>query len=133
MKAKIFLNQPLTQDRYGLHFERGEALCDNEYIITKLQKKGVKVEIIEEVKEKTLDEMTVAELKEHAATNNIEIPSNVRSKADIIEFIKNYNPENTNDDKNPEGNADDPETKTDENENPETKNADGEEKEPKAE
>lgn len=133
MKAKIFLNQPLTQDRYGLHFERGEALCDNEYIITKLQKKGVKVEIIEEIKEKTLDEMTVAELKEYAATNNIEIPSNVRSKADIIEFIKNYNPENTNDDKNPEENTNDPETKTDENENPETNNADGEEKEPKAE
>ena len=48
MQAKVFLNQPLTQVRYGLHFEKGEALCDNEYIIAKLQKKGVKVEIIEE-------------------------------------------------------------------------------------
>ncbi|MCF0126131.1 MAG: hypothetical protein HUJ68_10340, partial [Clostridia bacterium] len=96
MQAKVFLNQPLTQVRYGLHFEKGEALCDNEYIIAKLQKKGVKVEIIEEKpKEKTLEEKTVVELKEYAATNNIEIPSNVKNKADIIEFIKNYNAEDT--------------------------------------
>lgn len=136
MQAKVFLNQPLTQVRYGLHFEKGVALCDNEYIITKLQKKGVKVEIIEEPKEKTLEEKTVAELKEYAAENNIEIPSNVKNKADIIDFIKNYNAEDTKEEKpedikegtensetNPEGNTE---------ENPEEKNAEGEEK-PKAE
>ena len=136
MQAKVFLNQPLTQVRYGLHFEKGVALCDNEYIITKLQKKGVKVEIIEEPKEKTLEEKTVTELKEYAAENNIEIPSNVKNKADIIDFIKNYNAEDTKEEKpedtkegtenpetNPEGNTE---------ENPEEKNAEGEEN-PKAE
>lgn len=110
MKAKIFLNQPLTQDRYGLHFDKGEALCDNEYVITKLQKKGVKVEIIEELKEKTFDEMTVVELKEYATENNIEIPSNVKNKADIIKFLKDYNAEDTkeeteNPETNPKGNT----------------------------
>ncbi len=88
MKAKIILNQPLTQDRYGLHFDRGEAYTDNEYLIRKLQSKGVKVEIIKE--EKTIDEMTVAELKEYATKNKIEIPSNVKAKADILDFLKNY-------------------------------------------
>lgn len=116
MKAKIFLNQPLTQDRYGLHFDKGEALCDNEYIINKLQKKGVKVEIIKE--EKTIDEMTVAELKEYATEKNITIPSNVKSKADIIEFIKNYKEgqqDNTGEknDKNPDNTEDNPDTKQD--------------------
>lgn len=123
MKAKIFLNQPLTQDRYGLHFDKGEALCDNEYIINKLQKKGVKVEIIKE--EKKIDEMTVAELKEYATEKNITIPSNVKSKADIIEFIKNYkeghqdntgektdkNPDST--DTKPDNTEDNPDTKQD--------------------
>lgn len=131
MQAKVFLNQPLTQVRYGLHFEKGEALCDNEYIITKLQKKGVKVEIIDEPKEKTLDEMTVAELKEYATENNIEIPSNVKNKADIIEFLKNYNAE---DEKEVEGNPEekteeetkDPETNTEG--NPEEKTAEEEQK-----
>lgn len=116
MKAKIFLNQPLTQDRYGLHFDKGEALCDNEYIINKLQKKGVKVEIIKE--EKTIDEMIVAELKEYATEKNITIPSNVKSKADIIEFIKNYKEgqqDNTGEktDKNPDNTEDNPDTKQD--------------------
>lgn len=116
MKAKIFLNQPLTQDRYGLHFDKGEALCDNEYIINKLQKKGVKVEIIKE--EKTIYEMTVAELKEYATEKNITIPSNVKSKADIIEFIKNYKEgqqDNTGEktDKNPDNTEDNPDTKQD--------------------
>ena len=114
MQAKVFLNQPLTQVRYGLHFEKGEALCDNEYIITKLQKKGVKVEIIDEPKEKTLDEMTVAELKEYATENNIEIPSKVKNKEYIIEFLKNYNAEDEKEEGNPEekteGETKDPET-----------------------
>jgi len=100
MQAKVYLNQPLTQDRYGLHFEKGEAHTDNEYLIKKLQSKGVKVEIEKEIiekeetklitKEKTIDEMSVAELKKYAEEKNIEIPSNVRSKADIVKFIKNY-------------------------------------------
>ena len=92
MKAKIILNQPLTQDRYGLHFEKGEAITDNEYLIKKLKSKGVKVEIIKE--EKTINEMTVAELKEYAKENNIEIPSNVKNKADILKFITNYKEDN---------------------------------------
>lgn len=122
MKAKIFLNQPLTQDRYGLHFDKGEALCDNEYIINKLQKKGVKVEIIKE--EKTIDEMTVAELKEYATEKNITIPSNVKSKADIIEFIKNYKEgqqDNTGEktDKNPDTKQDGSDTNVGSNENEE--------------
>lgn len=128
MKAKISLNQPLTQERYGLHFTKGEALCDNEYLIKKLQAKGVKVEIIKE--EKTIDEMTVAELKVYATDNNIEIPSNVKSKADIIDFIKNYKEDNTGE--NPDEN---PEEKTDASgENPETNTtAEGKNPEPKAE
>lgn len=99
MQAKVYLNQPLTQDRYGLHFEKGEALCENEYIIKKLQTKGVKVEIIKEEKpdqnpgKKEIDEMTIAELKKYATENNIEIPSKAKSKTDIVEFIKNYKEE----------------------------------------
>jgi hypothetical protein len=108
MQAKVYLNQPLTQERYGLHFEQGEALCDNDYIIKKLQKKGVRVEIIKE--EKTLDEMTVTELKEYAAEKNITIASNVRSKADIVEFIKNYKEDNG---ENPDNTDNNPDTKTD--------------------
>ena len=87
--AKIILNSPITTDRYGLHFVKGEAHTDNEYLINRLIRKGVKVEIEQEIpeekpvveEEKTIDEMTVAELKEYAATNNIEIPSNIKNKA----------------------------------------------------
>lgn len=106
MRATVYLNQPLTQDRYGLHFDRGEAHTDNEYLIKKLQSKGVRVEIEKEetkliLKEKTIDEMTVAELKEYATTKNIEIPSIVKNKADIIEFIKSHKESDEKD--NPEG------------------------------
>lgn len=100
MKAKILLNQPLTQDRYGLHFDRGVAFTDNDYLIDKLSKKGVKVEIIkeekieskeikEDKKEKTLEEMKVDELKKLAIEKGIELKSDYK-KADIIELIKNY-------------------------------------------
>lgn len=126
MKAKVYLNQPLTQDRYGLHFEKGEALCENEYIIQKLQKKGVKVEIIEEKqeeivqnnsKEKTVDEITIAELRKYATENNIKIPSKVKNKTDIIEFINNYKKDDeeqkdlqtNNDEGNPNTNSESPE------------------------
>lgn len=92
--AKVILNTPITTDRYGLHFEKGEAHTNNEYLINKLIRKGVKVEIQEEQpevqKEKTIDEMTVAELKEYATKNKIEIPSTVKAKADILDFLKNY-------------------------------------------
>ena len=104
MKAKILLNQPLTQDRYGLHFDRGVAFTDNEYLINKLSKKGVKVEIIkeeiieekeikEEKKEKTLEEMKVDELKKLATEKGIELKSDLK-KADIIELIKKYEEDN---------------------------------------
>lgn len=134
MKAKIILNHPLTQDRYGLHFEKGEAYTENEYLIKKLKSKGVKVEILEEKTEKTIDEMTVAELKKYATEKNIEIPSNVKNKADIIEFIKNYKenkeegqkeegqeeqdekPDNT--DTKPDTNSNEADGKEDNNENP---------------
>lgn len=97
MKAKVFLNQPLTQDRYGLHFTRGEAQTDNEYLIKKLQAKGVKVEVIKEEimenkeikKEKTLKEMKVDELKEIATEKGIEFKENIK-KIDIIKLINNY-------------------------------------------
>lgn len=100
MKAKILLNQPLTQDRYGLHFDRGVAFTDNDYLIDKLSKKGVKVEIIkeekieakenkEDKKEKTLEEMKVDELKAMAIEKGIELKSDLK-KADIIELIKQY-------------------------------------------
>lgn len=92
--AKVILNTPITTDRYGLHFDKGEAYTNNEYLINKLIRKGVKVEIQEEQpeiqKEKTIDEMTVAELKEYATKNKIEIPSNVKAKSDILDFLKNY-------------------------------------------
>lgn len=94
--AKVILNAPITTDRYGLHFVNGEAHTSNTYLINKLIRKGVKVEIknLDEnsnnPKEKTIDEMTVVELKEYAAKSNIEIPSNVKNKADIIKFINNY-------------------------------------------
>ena len=48
MQAKVYLKQPLTQERYGLHFNKGEAQTDNEYLIKKLKQKGIKVEIIKE-------------------------------------------------------------------------------------
>lgn len=122
MKAKIILNQPLTQERYGLHFEKGEAYTDNEYIINKLQAKGVKVEVIKE--EKTIDEMTVAELKDYATAKNIEIPSNITKKGEIVDFIKNYKEDEKTE--NPEENEgesgespDNPETKPDNSEQPE--------------
>ena len=51
MQAKVYLKQPLTQERYGLHFNKGEAQTDNEYLIKKLKQKGIKVEIIKEKKE----------------------------------------------------------------------------------
>ena len=145
MKAKIILNQPLTQDRYGLHFEKGEAYTDNEYLIGKLKSKGVKVEILKDEnpdknpEEKTIDEMTVAELKEYAADKNIEIPSNVKSKADIIEFIKNYKEDDENNGEETEETSDEtpdnPDTKPDNtDENPDKNNAEGENNEkPKAE
>ena len=91
--AKVILNTPITTDRYGLHFEKGEANTNNEYLINKLIRKGVKIEIQEEhpeiLKEKTIDEMTVAELKEYATKNKIEIPSKLKAKADILDFLKN--------------------------------------------
>ena len=34
--AKIILNSPITTDRYGLHFVKGEAHTDNEYLINRL-------------------------------------------------------------------------------------------------
>ena len=46
--AKVILNTPITTDRYGLHFEKGEANTNNEYLINKLIRKGVKIEIQEE-------------------------------------------------------------------------------------
>ncbi len=100
--AKVILNTPITTDRYGLHFEKGEANTNNEYLINKLIRKGVKIEIQEEhpeiLKEKTIDEMTVAELKEYATKNKIEIPSKLKAKADILDFLKNYkeDPEENN-------------------------------------
>lgn len=135
--AKIILNSPITTDRYGLHFVKGEAHTDNEYLINRLIRKGVKVEIEQEVpeekpvvnEEKTIDEMTVAELKKYAAEKNIEIPSDVKNKADIIEFIKNYKEddgkqETDGEDEGPENEDENPEEKSDE--------AEGEEN-PKAE
>ena len=100
--AKVLLNTPITTDRYRLHFEKGEANTNNEYLINKLIRKGVKIEIQEEhpeiLKEKTIDEMTVAELKEYATKNKIEIPSKLKAKADILDFLKNYkeDPEENN-------------------------------------
>ena len=100
--AKVILNTPITTDRYGIHFEKGEANTNNEYLINKLIRKGVKIEIQEEhpeiLKEKTIDEMTVAELKEYATKNKIEIPSKLKAKADILDFLKNYkeDPEENN-------------------------------------
>lgn len=135
--AKIILNSPITTDRYGLHFVKGEAHTDNEYLINRLIRKGVKVEIEQEIpeekpvveEEKTIDEMTVAELKEYAAENNIEIPSNIKNKADIVEFIKNYKEDDgeqevDGEDEGPENEDENPEEKSDE--------AEGEE-DPKAE
>ncbi len=133
--AKVILNSPITTDRYGLHFEKGEAHTDNEYLINRLIRKGVKVEFqtknpeeeLDEKKEKTIDEMTVAELKKYATERNIEIPSNIKNKADIIEFIRNYKEydkkqEVDGGDENP----DNPNTETDnEDENPEEKSNDG--------
>lgn len=130
MQAKVYLNQPLTQDRYGLHFDRGEAQTDNEYIIKKLQAKGVKVEILKA--EKTIDEMTVSELKKYAEENNIEIPSKVKTKAGIIELLTNNdadkddpdtntdNPDITgqNPETNPDTNTDNPEGEGDTNTEP---------------
>lgn len=124
--AKIILNTSITTNRYGLHFEKGEAHTNNEYLINKLIRKGVKVEIeksdtnTENQKEKTIDEMTIAELKEYATENNIEIPSNVKNKTDIIEFITNYKKDD-DEQKNPQTNDGEEESDTN------TENLEGEE------
>lgn len=148
--AKVILNTPITTDRYGLHFERGEAHTNNEYLINKLIRKGVKVEIENpetnsnsQVK-KTIDEMTIAELKDYATEKNITIPSNVKSKNDIVEFIKNYkeddgeeNPQINSGEDNPEPKPDstgeNPETNLNNGANGEENNQKDDEKEPKAE
>ena len=133
--AKVVLNAPITTDRYGLHFVNGEAHTNNEYLINKLIRKGVKVEVEQEsleiksnVKvEKTIDEMTVAELKEYATKNNIEIPSNVKNKADIIGFITNYKEDDESNDpqtNDGEENSDVKSDNTDENLNTNLNNAD---------
>lgn len=147
--AKVILNAPITTDRYGLHFVKGEAHTNNEYLINKLIRKGVKVEVEQESMEiksnikaeKTIDEMTVAELKEYATKNNIEIPSNVKNKADIIEFITNYKEDNEPKDPQTNGGEENSDVKpdnTDENLDTNSNNADGEvnnkeDNEPKAE
>ena len=87
MKAKIVLNQALTQDRYGLHFDKGEAYTENEYLIKKLKTKGVKVEIVqEEETEKALENMTIKELTKVAAEKGFAVPKNSK-KADIIKLL----------------------------------------------
>lgn len=148
--AKVILNAPITTDRYGLHFVNGEAHTTDTYLINKLIRKGVKVEIenpetnSENPEKKTIDEMTIAELKKYATENNIEITSNVKNKADIIEFITNYKKDDgeekdtqTDDgEENPDAKSDNMDENLDENSN----NADGEDnneeddgEEPKAE
>lgn len=121
--AKVILNAPITTDRYGLHFVNGEAHTTDTYLINKLIRKGVKVEIenpdtnTENPEKKTIDEMTIAELKKYATENNIEIPSNVKNKTDIIEFITNYkkddddpkNPDTNSGEENPDTNTENPE------------------------
>ena len=117
MKAKIVLNQALTQDRYGLHFDKGEAYTENEYLIKKLKAKGVKVEIVQEEQEETekaLEDMTIKELTKVATEKGIEVP-NKSKKADIIKLlnvdneeileetaVKSENEETTNDTANEE-------------------------------
>ena len=86
MKAKIVLNQALTQDRYGLHFDKGEAYTENEYLIKKLKAKGVKVEVIQEETIKALEDMTIKELTKVAAEKGFAVPKNSK-KADIIKLL----------------------------------------------
>lgn len=85
MRAKIYLNRPLTENRYGLHFEKGEAHTDNEYLIKKLQSKGIRVEIIKE--EKELEDMTKKELVSLAEEKQINIPEKA-NKDEIILYLK---------------------------------------------
>ena len=92
MKAKITLNHALTQERYGLHFDKGEAYTENEYLIKKLKAKGVKVEIVQEETERALEDMTIKELTEIATEKGIEEPKKSK-KADIIELLNADNEE----------------------------------------
>lgn len=138
--AKVILNAPITTDRYGLHFVNGEAHTTNTYLINKLIRKGVKVEVENPdtnsnfLKEKTIDEMTVAELKEYATEKNIEIPSTVKNKADIVEFIKNYKEDDgkENLDTKPDSTDEDPDTNSNDANGEENNEEDNGEK-PKAE
>lgn len=91
MKAKVYLNQPLTQERYGLHFDRGVAQTDNEYLINKLKNKGVRLEVIKEEKQikenKQLKDMKKEELINLAKQKGIEVDIK-QTKEKILKLIE---------------------------------------------
>lgn len=85
LKAKIILSHPISQDRYGLHFDRGVAQTNNEYLINKLKNKGVKVEIIQENKQ--LKDMKKEELLNLAKERRIKV-DNKLTKEEILKLIE---------------------------------------------
>lgn len=85
LKAKIILSHPISQDRYGLHFDRGVAQTNNEYLINKLKNKGVKVEIIQENKQ--LKDMKKEELINLAKQKGIEVDIK-QTKEKILKLIE---------------------------------------------
>lgn len=63
-------------------FVNGIGECTDPYLISWFKKKGYRVE-----EELSLDKMTVAELKEYAETNGIDL-GGLTKKAEILEKLK---------------------------------------------
>lgn len=78
-------NKDYTGIVAGVVFNEGMGETNDKRLINWFQEKGYK--IIEEKKEKTVDEMTVDELKVYAVANEIDL-GEATKKADILEVIK---------------------------------------------
>lgn len=107
MGFKITLDRNFSGEHMGLVFTQGTAHTEDAFLATRLQGKGYKVAPDEGVKDKAvsasdeiteahvtaaeaggmvLEEMTVPQLKDHAANNGIDLGS-ARTKAEIIAAI----------------------------------------------
>ncbi len=87
--AKIYApNKDYTGIVAGVVFKEGRGDTDDSRMVEWFKEKGYK--IVEEKKEKTVDEMTVDELKAFAEANGIDL-SGAKIKAEIITVIKGSN------------------------------------------
>ena len=81
--AKIYApNKNYNGLSAGVMFVNGIGECSDPYLISWFKEKGYRVE-----EEPSLDKMTVAELKEYAETNGIDLEG-LTKKAEILEKLK---------------------------------------------